>query len=875
MYIKQKKMASALLAVGAIGAIGVAPIAGAQQPAAPQRVEKIEVTGSNIKRIDAEGVAPVQVITKTDIERTGKSTVADVLRSISANSGNSLNEVFTNSFSPGASGASLRGLGQKNTLVLVNGRRLANYGFAQNLQDTYVDLNTIPATAVERIEVLKDGASAVYGSDAIGGVINIILRNDYRGAEIGASGGTSSEGGLNETRASLAAGIGDLGRDRYNLLATLDFYKRDLLLASEREFTRDQDTRAYPGGALNWASIGTYRTTPRQPFATCGSSIPGVLVPGAQLASTGTLCAFNPASLITLFPKTERLALLSRGSFEFSPTLSAFVEASYSNNKTFQTATPSPLSNTSVAYNPATGGVRIINGTLPVGNSSNPFSTPVAINYAFLDVGPRNTDINSKSYRVLGGLKGNVGSWDWETGLGHAENKVEQINYNRVDAFLLTAAIANNTYNFLNPRNGTVTADTLRINPRRDSLSKLDFVDFKVSSEIATLPAGGVGFAAGLEYRKESISDRPDKLLTSGNVLGQGSTATDGSRNNTAGFFEFSIPVFKNLELQVAGRQDKYSDFGSAFSPKFGIKWNPSRELIVRGTVSRGFRAPTLPENARSSATFFTSVVDTFAGSPNVGRSVNIAGVFAGNPELKPERSRNTNFGIVYEPAADLNIGVSWYKIEQSNVVSSNGFQTVVNNPAQYPGQILRGADGTLIAVFDRFRNLALNETSGIDLDFRKSFTTATMGKFTLSGDWVFVSTFRSQPAEGQDIVDYVDSNGFQGGGVPRYRGRVGLTWDKGHFSTTLNRLYNHSWDQQQVSVPPAQERIGAYTQYDLYLAYGGFKNLKLFASVQNLLDTKPPFDPQNGGTATTVQYDISQNDLRGRYYTIGAKYTF
>jgi iron complex outermembrane receptor protein len=875
MHVKYKALAKAMLAIGGLGSLGAAQLVFAQQTPTPQRVEKIEVTGSNIKRIDVEGVAPVQVITKTDIERTGKSTVADVLRSISANSGNSLNEVFTNSFSPGAAGASLRGLGQKNTLVLLNGRRMANYGFAQNLQDTYVDLNTIPATAVERIEVLKDGASAVYGSDAIGGVINIILRNDYRGAEVGISGGTSSEGGLNEYRASIAGGVGDLAKDRYNLIASLDYLKRDLLLASERDFTRDQDTRQYQGGALNWASIGTYRTTPRQPFATCGTSIPGVLVPGAQLASTGTLCAYNPASVITLFPKTERLAFLGRGTFELSPSLSAFAEASYSNNKTFQTATASPLSNTSVAYNPDTGGVRIINGTLPVGNSSNPFTTPVAINYAFLDVGPRNTEINSKSYRVLGGLKGNAGNWDWETGLGHAENKVGQINYNRVDALLLLSAIVNNTYNFLNPRNGSVTANTLRINPRRDSLSKLDFADFKVSSEIATLPAGPLGFAAGLEYRKESIVDRPDALLTTGHVLGQGSTATDGSRDNTAGFFEFSVPVLKNLEMQVAGRQDKYSDFGSAFSPKFGIKWNPSRELIIRGTVSRGFRAPTLPENARSSATFFTSVVDTFAGSPNVGRSVNIAGVFAGNQNLKPERSRNYNFGAVWEPSQDLNIGLGYYKIEQNNVVSSNGFQTVVNNPAQYPGQILRGADGTLIAVFDQFRNLALNETSGVDLDFRYTFRTAGMGKFTINGDWVFVSTFKSQPAVGQDIVDYVDSNGFLGGGVPRYRGRLGLTWDQGNFSTTLNRLYNHSWDQQQVSVPPAQARIGAYTQYDLFVAYNGFKNLKLYASVQNLLDTKPPFDPQNGGTSTTVQYDISQNDLRGRYFTIGAKYSF
>ncbi len=866
---------SSVLALVAAGCGSLTTIAlHAQAPAPAQKIEKIEVTGSNIKRVDTEGVAAVQVITREEIERTGKSSVAEVIRNISSNSGNSLNEVFTNSFSPGASGVSLRGLGQKNTLVLINGRRMANYGFAQNLQDTYVDLNSIPTGAVERIEVLKDGASAVYGSDAIGGVVNIILRRDYKGGEIGATGGTSTEGGLNEYRANLAAGFGDLAKDRFNILGTLDYFKRDLLLASERDWTKDQDTRRFPGGALNWASIATYRRTPRAPFASCGVNNPGVLVPGAQLASTGTLCAYNPADLITLFPKSERLALLGRGSFELNADTTAFAELSYSHNKTFQVATPTPLSPTSVAYNPATGGVTVVNGTLPANNSSNPFGVPVGINYGFFDVGPRNTDIDSKSHRAVVGAKGTISGWDWETGIGNAQNKVKQINYNRVDRYILTQAIANNTYNFLNPSAGSVTAAQLRINPVRNSTSKLDFSDFKVSSEIGALPAGPIGFAAGIEHRRESIQDRPDPLITGGNVLGQGATGTDGKRNNTAGYVELAVPATKNLEFQIAGRQDKYSDFGSAFSPKLGVKWSPDKSFLVRATASKGFRAPTLPENSRSSATFFTSVVDTLPTSPNFNQSVNIAGSFAGNPDLKAEKSKNYNVGFVWEPDRDFNVGVTWYKIRQNDIVSSNGFQTIVSNPALFPGQILRAADGTLVAVNDAYRNLAFTETSGLDIDFKKSFR-FNNGKLTLSADYVYIDKFKSQPAEGQDIVDYVDSNGFQGGGIPRYRGRVSATWERNSWVWTLSRYQNASWDQTQVAVPPAQERVGAYAQYDLFVAYDGLRNWRFFGSIQNLADTKPPFDPQNGGTATTVQYDISQNDLRGRYVTLGARYTF
>lgn len=843
-------------------------IAQTPAPVTPQKIEKIEVTGSNIKRVDAEGVAAVQVITRAEIEQSGASTIAEVLRNITSNSGGSFNETFTNSFSPGAAGISLRGLGQKATLVLINGRRTANYGFAQNLQDTYVDLNSIPQGAVERIEILKDGASAVYGSDAIGGVINVITRKDYRGGEISLSGGTSSEGGLNEYRTNGAIGFGDLSKDRYNVLATLDYFQRDLLLYSQRKFTASQDYRDRVGGVLNYASGASYRTTPRQPFANCGQNGPLFTFPGNQLASTGTLCVYNTAPFLTLFPKTERIGSLVRGSFDISSTLSAFAEVNYSKNKSFQKFTPAAVAPTSVAFNPATGGITVVNGTLPVGNSSNPFTTPTGINYTFFDVGGRDSDINSTSYRAVAGLKGAIANWDWEVGAGKSQNKVEQLNYNRVDRYVLTTAIAANTYNFLSPANGSIRANNLRINPSRKSTSDLDFIDLKASGEIATLPAGPVGFAVGAEYRKESINDVPDKLITGGNVLGQGATATDGARNNTAGFFEFSVPVFKSLELQLAGRQDKYSDFGSAFSPKGGFKWTVAKEFILRGTVSRGFRAPTLPENSRSSATFFVGVTDTFPGSPNVGRAVTIAGVFAGNPALKAEKSKNENLGAVWEPSPDLSFGLTWYKIRQNDIVSANGFQFIVNNPTRFPGAILRAADGTLISVSDGFRNLAYIETSGLDIDFKKSFNAGNYGKFTLTADANYVAHFKTPPALGEEAIDYVDENGF--GSIPRYKVNAALTWDKGDWTSTLSYRYTHSWDQTGVAVPPAQDRVGAYRQYNLFASYSGFKNLKLTASVQNVLDAKPPFDPSFGGG-----WDNTQNDLRGRYFTLGATYTF
>ena len=843
-----------------------------------QKIEKIEVTGSNIRRTDAEGVAPIQKITAKDIERSGLSTVADVLRNITASTGNSFNETFTNSFSPGAAGVSLRGLSQKNTLVLLNSKRVANYGFAQNLQDTYVDLNAIPATAIERIEILKDGASAVYGSDAIAGVVNIILRRDYQGAEVGASYGTSYKHDLDEKKFNVIGGIGDLGNDKYNVLATFDYLKRNLLKYTDRDYTKTEDFRGQPGGLLQWSTNGgTYRLTGptrRQPFANCPAN---QIRPLSDFNSTaaGTVCSYNPAPFLTLFPETERYQGVVSGTYQFSPDLSAFAEGLYSHNKTFQVFTPAALTNTSVAFDPTTGGVTPVANSLPVGNPNRVpgVGGTQRVNYTFFDVGGRDAEIKSDFYRLLGGFRGTVKEWDWEASALYSESKQDQNNFNRVDRFVLDRVRLNGSYSFINPASTPAVTDALRINPKRESTSKLESVGLKTSTDLVQMTSGPLGFAAGLEYRHESIDDRPDALLRIGNVLGQGSTATNGSRNDAAAFVEFNIPVIKTFEVNLQTRFDHYSDFGSATSPKGGFKWQPIKELLIRGSASRGFRAPTLPEIAKSSATFFVTIADP-NNPTSPGALTNSAGVFAGNPQLKAERSNNFNFGLVFSPNVDLNFGVDYYKIEQKDVITSNGFQFIVNNPSLFPGQILRDANGNLVAVFDQYRNLSVLKTSGIDLDVNKIFRTEAAGKFTLNGTFTHLRDYRTPPAVDQPLADYAGNNGNGNGGLPKWRAVTSLTWEYAAWSSTLTHRYIHSFRQDLVTDagnPGFQNYVGAYRQYDLYVAYEGIKNLKLFGSIQNLTNERPPFDP----SGNSLPFDFSLYDARGRYFTVGAKYAF
>ena len=244
---RQRQISLAVMALCA-GGIAIPAVAQQQQP---QQMQRVEITGSNIKRVEAETVAPVDVITREEIERSGQPTIAEVLRNLPANSGSSFSESFSNSFAPGAAGISLRGLGQKTTLVLINSRRVTGYGFAQNLQDTFVDLNSIPSSAVERVEILKDGASAIYGSDAIAGVVNIIMRRDYRGFEASVSGGQAS--GENEYGATLTGGWGDLGKDKFNVLGVLDYYKRNEILCPTPSSARPATTGAKAAAAISTA----------------------------------------------------------------------------------------------------------------------------------------------------------------------------------------------------------------------------------------------------------------------------------------------------------------------------------------------------------------------------------------------------------------------------------------------------------------------------------------------------------------------------------------------------------------------------------------------------------------------------------------------
>ncbi|MDE2430030.1 MAG: TonB-dependent receptor plug domain-containing protein, partial [Burkholderiales bacterium] len=407
---------------------------------AQEAVQKIEITGSSIKRTDAEGVASIQVMNRKEIEETGKTSIADVVRSISADNNGSISGSFTNGFAGSASGVSLRGLSVSSTLVLINGRRTAPYGFGDDGQRSFVDLNSIPMDAVDRIEIVKDGASAIYGSDAIAGVVNIILRKSYVGKSIAASVGQSSRGDGTTSSASASFGFGDLQSDKYNVFVNIDARKQEKIRQSDRgSYIGQADARPWGGrdqrggqttaGNLGGSSfLGTVRPVNAAGGIIAGRGIQnlkGTCDPinmdplgGSSQNNKGGGCLWDPVQFATIQPETQNLNLYTRGTLAINENTQAYAELGLFNSKAKTMTTPSGLTGTGFdlvharVNNTATGPDQLL---LPIGHPDNPFTDARARPRGLDPSRPRTSDLETTVARALVGLKGTIGEWDYDT----------------------------------------------------------------------------------------------------------------------------------------------------------------------------------------------------------------------------------------------------------------------------------------------------------------------------------------------------------------------------------------------------------------------------------------------------------------------------
>ena len=870
-----------LLAVAVASALLLPAAAGAQTSGeTPRTLNTVSVTGSNIRRAEAEGSNPVQVIDRETLATSGKITVADALRAISANTGNATNETSNSGWASGSAGIGLRGLSQKNTLVLLNGRRLANYGFPSNgLSDTFVNLNALPLVAVERIEVLKDGASAVYGSDAVAGVVNIITRQNFEGLEVGGSYGTSDEGGLDTVRGRVVGGFGDLDSDGFNVLASVEGYTRDRLDQDQRSLTQSGIYSDLPGGRWNgWSAKGAR-------FLVGGRSVPlldaaGNCPAGMTLTASapidglaGNTCAINLAPYTTLIPSTERYQAYVNATVRLTDRADLFGEALYSRIHGASIFGSSPyftLEGGRFALNAQTGLAEPVSNLLPANNPYNPYGVATPIEYTFFDLGQSLKTNRSDAFRLLGGARGRGDRFDWEVATFFAKSTEEEtVAAGFASRWPLAQALADGSLNLHDPAaTPSAVLDAIRLSTVREAQSSLHGIDFKLTGELFDLPAGPVGFAAGIEARTESLVSRNPWQIDAGLQVRPAIAAVDGERDVAALYAEFNVPIVQGLELQLAGRGDDYSDFGSAFSPKAGLRWQALDTLLVRASASRGFRAPSLSENSASTNISYGTVVDPY--DPDIAGSRQSPTFFTvGNTGLDPERTRSYNVGLVVSPRADTSLSLDWYRIELDNLIGTNNTTTIVQ--ANDPADVIRDSRGKLVAVYNRYQNLSTLKTSGLDAEFNQTVRTAA-GDFRITSVYTHVLDYSRPQVVGGPLVDYAGSN--LGPSLPRNKLTSRFGWSIGDFETALTWYRTGGYDQKaSVAATAVQSRVDSYDQFDLYAGWSGIEGLTLYAKVDNVLDETPPHDASFPGIR--APYDFSQYDLRGRYFQVGFDYRF
>ena len=646
-------------------------------------LERVTITGSMIKRTDRETPSVVQTISREDIKNSGFGTIEELLRSTGAVDLSSVGDGAASGFVSGLSTISLRGFGSQGTLTLINGRRIApaaavdvNFG-----RGNLVSVNTIPKGAIDRIEILKDGASAIYGSDAVVGVVNYVLRKDYQGAEAGVTYSANDKGVGGTKSANASFGFGDLSRDRFNVFGGLELSQRDRVMYPD---LRDRGAPELYDQALNLnGSLGRFTPSSVASFwgnyyslpsstsgrtvidgfsvannstsgkyflgslagcpedMTVGKGVPTRL-PGFQAAGPGAtdygtasmpkgMCRYDADSETEAISKQDKIGATVRGTFAINSELTAYADVMLSKTTTESSIAPRTLTtsiftsstaNTAVTWPKLDGTLQTFPTiVLPIGHPDNPTNgkaKPEAVQLIYRFADvPRFDTTELKAARFTAGLSGVIGDWDIDSALLYTRQDMSRVRSNELRASLLKSAIANHSYHF-GKANDAAAIASVASDAVIDGKATIASVDVRASRELFSMAGGMAGVAVGGEFRRETLTASPNEAYSSGDFIGLVANGTSGARNSYAAFGELSLPVHKSLELQAALRAEKYSDFGRANTGKLGFKWSAMPSFVaLRGTAATGFRAPSISQIGNSYASSFHSF-GTYAVADNL-----------------------------------------------------------------------------------------------------------------------------------------------------------------------------------------------------------------------------------------------------------------
>ncbi|GHD36239.1 TonB-dependent receptor domain-containing protein [Halioglobus pacificus] len=897
-------------------------------------LEEVLVTGSHIKGLDLKGGTQAIQLNRQDILESGALRIGELMQDLTVTGGGS--GTFTTATAGalsgdtpvGASSVSLRGLGTGSTLTLINGRRSTVSSFA-NGQASFIDVNSIPAAAIERIEILPSGASATYGADAVAGVINYELRKDYEGFEITGSYGDSTDS-TDEGRynLNLAAGVGN---ERHHVMAIVDYYKRNAM------FNRDRDVSAV---SKRPSQQGFFPSFNDLFFADSQDQVEkpengGCAAEDFGIGNFGEFCEVNTNAFTSVLDEFESIGGVFTYNFQVNENTTWFNEVLYQSTESDGTSSPANFSRAPFDPESPLWPQELIDDLIAVGDNggaddwSDFFGFPV---YAWGKIPePRAVSVESETYRLVSGLEIDFDNgWNLETAFTYGSNESEQRGISGLvvaEAFY-DAALGNlctdgsrverwdvdparpdadfigNTCEddgrstlWYNPFNGQASQadgidEALRTTARRNGDSEMYSLDFVTSGTLFEFNNREIQAAFGGEWRHEEVKDVPSGIAvaTTTNpepILGFSSTSADAERDQWALFAEFYIPLTDNLDLTLAGRYDDYDTFGGDFNPKVALRWQPLESLILRTNYSTSYRAPSLAQVGAGTllSSYTVNCVETPGACDGIdeGDGESLFSEDVANDNLEPETADTWGAGFVWSPTQDIDLTVDYWSISYDDVIGIDEDDFIRRALAgQYPvvgeGELPTGEagleveDGFVVDAHFELSNLGFEDVSGIDLAYTQSIDVGA-ATITLLADMTYLIEYERQSSDASPVID--EAGEFL---YPELLANAKVRYDRDTWGGSLGLRYTDGYRDdpsprtlEAVGLPSdARVDVDSWTVLDLNLYWDMNQNNTLALTVRNLTDEEPP---EVLGLSSNVDY--LNHDSMGRYITLRYTYGF
>lgn len=886
------------------------------------KLEKFEVTGSYIPVAGTATAIPVTTLSADTIADTGVTTnVLEVLRKAApqfAGNGN-LGNSNANISSGSTGGGSALAFRNTQTLVLLNGRRSAYAPIASSGGIQFVDVNLIPLAAIDKIELLQDGASAIYGTDAVAGVVNIILKSDFKGMEVGMNYGFSDNDGKYAVRKGWV--VGGAGNDKTQVTFSAEWTKSDPLFQYEREFSAEAYGTATFAGVVNTAAGAFYVLKPGLNAPTLNQDLTM-----AQLVANGTYIpvnasnlisglgtekqyAFNLAQYVTLLLGNEKQSAMINFDHKASDKVSVFGDMLYSKTKTYSQLNAQPTSASIAASNPF-----------------NPSNEQLTVRNRFLSK-PRQYFYDTTNIRGTIGARGSLSEdWTWE--VGALKNTVEQ-NYRNeglIDTGTRISAVASNQINYFAREQaaGAIDASGMFGTALGQAVSELSTYDARVAGKIMDLPAGELGFAAGVESRTEKLTQTADRNSQGATFAWDSATTLDpfsADRDVSAVFANVRVPLLGDnsgkgmlLETEVAVRAEKYSDTEDPTVPKYMVRFLPfDNQFALRATYSESFAAPTLFQLFGPGGIGFTSPLSLQrnGGGALITGQANVRS--GANANLRPATSDNYTFGFVWSPKSikGFSMSMDYFSVEQKDLISTIGSSTILQDvelrgaTSPYASFVRLGAAPSLglagftggsaitaagqignraidtVYVTDTLVNIAEQKLAGVDLKLDYTWSSDNLGRFDASLAGIWWNYYKATTLPGTAEFDTVGQATNFNGTIPDWQTYASVRWQRNNWFASMGWSYIPSvndvnWYDNTDST--ADESVEAFHSVDIAVAYNFGSEWKLLNGLQlkvgatNVFNESPPAAK---GTFTESNADIATYGAVGRFIFVEAKYRF